>query len=64
MFKKYVNYLNLHKFSDAARQEKLESEAVEYGDILQDPFMDNYNNLTIKTLHILRQDKFSFLKIR
>ena len=35
-------------------QADVEEEAREFGDLLQDRFVDTYNNLTIKTLHILR----------
>ena len=35
-------------------QEAIENEFNEYGDILQDSFLDSYNNLTIKSVHILK----------
>ena len=46
-------------------QRLVETESGEFGDILQDPFHDSYNNLTVKTLYILRyflrQTSFPFL---
>ena len=35
-------------------QSKLEQEQAEYGDILQESFKDSYNNLTIKSIYILK----------
>jgi len=35
-------------------QSELEQEYNQYGDILQDAFLDSYNNLTIKSIHILK----------
>ena len=35
-------------------QSKLEQEQAEYGDILQESFKDSYNNLTIKSIFILK----------
>ena len=35
-------------------QDEIENEFNEYGDILQDSFLDSYNNLTIKSIHILK----------
>ena len=35
-------------------QMALESENAEYGDILQETFLDSYNNLTLKTICILK----------
>ena len=39
---------------DLGLQAQLDEEASDYEDILQDMFFDSYNNLTIKTLYILR----------
>ena len=35
-------------------QNNLVKENIRYGDILQEPFIDSYNNLTLKTLYILK----------
>ena len=35
-------------------QSKLEEESAEHGDILQETFQDSYNNLTIKSIFILK----------
>ena len=35
-------------------QDELEIEHNQFGDILQDSFLDSYNNLTIKSIHILK----------
>ena len=35
-------------------QEDIEDESNQYGDILQESFLDSYNNLTIKSIHILK----------
>ena len=41
-------------FRDIGLQAKIDEESTDYEDILQDVFMDSYNNLTLKTLYILR----------
>ena len=35
-------------------QHELKQEHEQYGDILQDSFIDSYNNLTIKSIHVLK----------
>ena len=35
-------------------QSKLEEESAEHGDILQETFQDSYNNLTLKSIFILK----------
>ena len=35
-------------------QHELKQEHKHYGDILQDSFIDSYNNLTIKSIHVLK----------
>ena len=35
-------------------QSQLEAEHAEHDDILQEPFVDTYNNLTLKSIHILK----------
>ena len=35
-------------------QNELEQEHEQYDDILQDSFIDSYNNLTIKSIHVLK----------
>ena len=42
------------EFDDYEVQSKLEQEQAEYGDILQESFKDSYNNLTIKSIFILK----------
>jgi len=44
----------LGEFDDYEVQSKLEQEQAEYGDILQESFKDSYNNLTIKSIFILK----------
>jgi len=44
----------LGEFDDYEVQSKLEEEQAEYGDILQESFKDSYNNLTIKSIFILK----------
>ncbi|XP_043094615.1 beta-1,3-galactosyltransferase 1 [Puntigrus tetrazona] len=39
--------------SDPVRQERLERESEEFGDIIQMDFVDSYRNLTIKTMMIM-----------
>lgn len=36
---------------------QVRAEAGEFGDILLDPFQDSYNNLTLKTLYMIRHFK-------
>lgn len=40
--------------NDPTQQWKLLEEQSRYGDILQDKFLDTYQNLTIKSMHILK----------
>lgn len=44
----------LGEFDDYEVQSKLEEESAEHGDILQETFQDSYNNLTIKSIFILK----------
>ena len=43
-------------------QNTLVKENIRYGDILQEPFIDSYNNLTLKTLYILKYFNYVFNK--
>ena len=43
-------------------QNNLVKENIRYGDILQEPFKDSYNNLTLKTLYILKYFNYVFDK--
>ena len=43
-------------------QNSLTKENKEFGDLLQEPFIDSYNNLTIKTLYILKYFNYNFDK--
>jgi beta-1,3-galactosyltransferase 1 len=40
--------------SDQTVQADLEAESAKHGDILQESFLDSYNNLTVKSIHILK----------
>ena len=51
-FIKYFSFLG--EFDDYEVQSKLEEESAEHGDILQETFQDSYNNLTIKSIFILK----------
>ena len=42
------------RFRDIGLQAKIDEESTDYEDILQDVFMDSYNNLTLKTLSALK----------
>jgi len=44
----------LGEFDDNEVQSKLEEESAEHGDILQETFQDSYNNLTLKSIFILK----------
>ena len=42
------------EFDDNEVTHKIEQEHAKYSDILQESFMDSYNNLTIKSIYILK----------
>ena len=39
---------------NSTHQEQLQSEADQYGDIVQEAFIDTYANLTVKSLMLLK----------
>ena len=65
---KYSNWCHLifiiGKLSDISDpiQNSLTEENKQFDDLIQEPFIDSYNNLTIKTLYILKYFNFNFNK--
>ena len=43
-----------NNFSNTSLQKKVVEESEMFGDLLQSPFVDSYNNLTLKSLFILK----------